>query len=160
MIPKVVLLSIHPKYSDMIFNGSKSVELRRIRPKVMPGDLLVIYASTPKKSVVGIVTVEKVVEKHVHELWEEVKDLSGVSYDQFIYYFSGAATGCGIYLHQQFRYSQTCISLKELKDAWKGFHPPQSYRYLNHKEVNLFSRLFELDIRQISNVYQGALCSI
>ena len=58
----MVLLSIKPKYADKIFNGTKTVELRRICPKVTEGDLILVYVSSPVKALVGEFEVKKIVE--------------------------------------------------------------------------------------------------
>ena len=42
-----VLLSVRPKYAEKIFERTKTVELRRIRPKLLEeGDLVLLYVSS------------------------------------------------------------------------------------------------------------------
>ena len=156
---KVLLLSVHPEHSNNILNGSKLVELRRVRPKVKCGDTVIVYSSSPEKSIVGIVTVRKVIEKPLEQLWMEVEDKAKVSYEKFSSYFSGLSTGCGIFLYEGFRYSETSISLERLRKSWKNFHPPQSYRYLKEHEIELLDDIFDFDIRKVSNLYQESLLS-
>ena len=38
MTDEVLLLSIHPEYAARIFDGKKTVELRKIRPRMEHGD--------------------------------------------------------------------------------------------------------------------------
>jgi predicted transcriptional regulator len=47
----------------MIFDGNKRVELRRVRPRHLnEGDLILVYATSPEKALLGVLEVEKVVE--------------------------------------------------------------------------------------------------
>ena len=57
---KVVLLSIKPKYADLILTGSKQVEFRRSWAAQDVG-LIVLYSSSPIQKIVGIVEVDSVV---------------------------------------------------------------------------------------------------
>ena len=43
-----VLVSIHPKYCDLIFSGDKRVELRKTKPKVEPPFKVYVYQTYPK----------------------------------------------------------------------------------------------------------------
>ncbi len=158
MTLKVLLLSVHPEHSNNIFNGSKSVELRRTKPKLEERDIIIVYASSPKKSIVGIVTVKEVVRKPVEQLWLDVEDKAGISYEKFTNYFSGRSTGCGIFLHKRFRCLQT-ISLEELRQNWDNFHPPQSYRYLKPDEIEIFKEKFDCDVYKICQQSQTFLSS-
>ena len=40
----MILLSIHPRFAEAIFDGTKKVELRRRAPKLMAGDEVVVFA--------------------------------------------------------------------------------------------------------------------
>jgi predicted transcriptional regulator len=48
-----VLMSIRPKYADLIFSGEKTHELRRKVPNVSSGDVIVVYSSSPEKRMKG-----------------------------------------------------------------------------------------------------------
>jgi len=54
----VLLLSIQPKYANLIFEGKKTTELRRVRPRVNQGDFVLIYVSSPDKVLLGSCEVE------------------------------------------------------------------------------------------------------
>ena len=61
MIGNALLLSIHPEYAEKIFDGTKRVELRRVRPRLQNGDLVIVYVSSPVKAVCGAFRVDNVV---------------------------------------------------------------------------------------------------
>ena len=68
----VLLLSIHEKYADKIFDGCKTVELRRLKTRLNMGDLVIVYVTSPRKEIVGILEVAKVVALPPDLLWKAV----------------------------------------------------------------------------------------
>ncbi len=57
-----ILLSVHPKYADKIFERTKTVELLRVRPKLLEeGDLVLLYVSSPVQALVGAFKVDKII---------------------------------------------------------------------------------------------------
>lgn len=55
---KKVLLSVHPKWCELIFNGKKTIEVRRTRPKLEPPFEVLVYETKGQfiKSVKGACT--------------------------------------------------------------------------------------------------------
>ena len=131
---KILLLSIQPKYAKKIFDGTKCVELRRIQPQISRGDVVVVYVSSPIKQIWGSFEVEKIIEKPIENLWQQVKNDAGISKEEFDVYYSGATTGVGIFLGRALNI-ETPINLVDIKKQWEGFHPPQSYRYLTYSQL-------------------------
>lgn len=156
MANRIILLSIRPEYANKIFSGIKEVELRRTRPKLEEGDLVIVYASSPKKALIGTFEVKKVVCKPLLELWKEVKGFAGISYREFRSYYKGLSVGCGIFLDKTHYFPQP-IELKRLKQEWSNFTPPQSYRYLKPSEVNLVENLGQFNMCEFATCYQMAL---
>ena len=97
MSSKTLMLSIHPKYAEMIFDGSKKVELRRVKPNLSEKDNVVIYVTSPKKQIQGEFVVERIVRKPLNELWSLVQYESGLSREEFFSYFEGLDYGYGIF---------------------------------------------------------------
>ena len=50
---RVLLLLIHSRFAERILAGSKTVELRRVRPGIEPGDRVLLYASSPVRGLTG-----------------------------------------------------------------------------------------------------------
>ena len=72
--PKPVLLSIKPEYVELIFSGAKTVELRRVVPRaVLPNSDLIIYSTSPQKSIVGKARIER---RRYHSLAAQADDRS------------------------------------------------------------------------------------
>lgn len=137
MAKKNVLISIRPKYAKLIFTGQKTIELRRVMPNVNEGDLIVVYVSSPVKQVWGTFEVSAIIEEPIDVLWQKVKNQAGISYTEYIDYFSGVDHGFGLVI-QKAKVKANPISLSDLRMQWSGFIPPQSYRYLSNAEMNYF----------------------
>jgi predicted transcriptional regulator len=139
----ILLLSIRPEYANKIFDRTKTVELRRVRPRLLnEGDRVVVYVSSPLQAVVGSFKVDNIVEKPVTELWEEVEKLAGISHEDFYDYYYGVRLGVGIFLKDIHRFSQP-VELHRLRNKLPNLKPPQSFRYLTVNQFNIVTSLGE-----------------
>ena len=50
---RALFISVKPRYANAILEGIKTVELRRTRPNLPDGSLVILYSSTPTRAVVG-----------------------------------------------------------------------------------------------------------
>jgi len=131
---QALLLSIRPHYAHSILTGTKLVELRRIRPKVSKGDLVVVYASGTTKGIVGAFEVEGVTEATPNAIWKSHNGCSGLSREAFDSYFDGASIGFAIQIGKTGEF-QEVIPLETLRKRHPGFRPPQSYHYWDREEL-------------------------
>ncbi len=130
---KMLLLSVKPEYASKIFAGSKTVELRRTRPKLNEGDLVVIYVSSPVKAIQGAFEVGQIFAGSPAGLWRKVKDRSGLTWNEFSTYFADAEIGYALEIRKTWIYKAP-IKLHCIRRLWDDFNPPQSYRYLSNDE--------------------------
>ncbi|HZV61224.1 MAG TPA: ASCH domain-containing protein [Methylophilaceae bacterium] len=135
-----LLLSIRPKYAEQIFAGQKTVELRKVKPKVSSGDTVLVYVSSPTKALLGAFEVDRVVEETPHNLWNTVSEAAGITKEEFANYYGGAEKAYGIFIKKSW-HLDVPLALSSLKDKWKNFHPPQSYRYVSSKEADILGVL-------------------
>ncbi len=56
-----LLISVRPKFAARILAGEKTVELRKLRPKVSSGDNLIFYISSPDKNIKAISKINKII---------------------------------------------------------------------------------------------------
>lgn len=152
MVGNVLLLSIHPEYANKIFNGTKKVELRKTRPRINKGDLVLVYGTSPLKALMGAFEVVRVVEALPQELWSDVQHIAGITHEQFENYYAGASSGFGIH------FNKTCclpepFTLTRLRHIWSDFQPPQSYRYLTLDELSVLGR----KIRGICEIFYSKI---
>lgn len=137
----VLLLSIKPQYARKIFDGTKTVELRRVKPKHLnDGDLIWVYESAPVKALVGAFEVEKVIEDSIGQLWKKVQNKSAISKQGYKNYFEGASTGVAIFISRVWELPEP-IHLESLRQEPYLFTPPQSFRYVTDSELNFTSCL-------------------
>jgi predicted transcriptional regulator len=134
MSHQAVLMSIKPKYADLIFAGTKTIELRRVCPKVALGDLVLVYVSSPRMALVGGFEVAGIVSADPLALCKKWQAQSGVEKETFLNYFHGAATAYGILIGRTWQF-ESATELQTLRRRKGGFHPPQSYRYLKSEEL-------------------------
>ena len=134
MSNRAVLMSIKPMYADLIFAGTKTIELRRVCPKVEPGDLVLVYVSSPRMALVGGFEVAGIVSGKPLALCKKWQERSGVEKETFLHYFQGAATAYGILIGRTWQF-ESATELKTLRRRKGGFHPPQSYRYVGSEEL-------------------------
>ena len=123
-----VVLSIKPQYSTPIFEGVKTVELRRRFPLQVPkGTLLYIYSSSPTRALTGTARILGVEKIPLEELWDRYSTVACIERGDFDAYFSGLDEGVVIQL-ANVRQLPRAIGLEELRDRFE-FAPPQSFVY-------------------------------
>lgn len=129
-----VFLSIRPRFAELILSGAKSVELRRVRPKVRQGDLVLLYASSPVRELIGVCTVACVEVAPTADLWRSHGRNSGLHRTEFNSYFEGAARSVAISLQNARRVIKP-RTIDEIRERLPGFSPPQSFSYISHDSV-------------------------
>jgi len=65
-----LFLSLRAEFAELILDGVKKVELRRIRPRAVPGTHALVSATSPVKAVLGGCTVRSVITADPDEVWE------------------------------------------------------------------------------------------
>lgn len=135
MSQTALLLSIRPRFVELIFSGSKRIELRRSRPRVKAGDLVFVYASSPTMALVGAFEISGLVEETPAAIWRKWGGQSGITKAEFDDYFDGREVGFGLVIAHAWRLPSP-VKLSSLRKRQAGFHPPQSYHYLPITSLN------------------------
>lgn len=129
-----LLVSIRPRFVEQIFAGTKTVELRRIRPRVKAGDLVIVYASGTQKALVGAFQIADVKAVAPSTIWRRFGSKTGLTKTEFDSYFTGLETGFAIEVARTWKLAAP-VHLATLRRQRGGFHAPQGYRYLDLGEV-------------------------
>lgn len=129
-----LLISIRPNFAEQIFSGIKTVELRRVCPRVETGDLVIVYASGHEKSLVGAFQVAAVIKSTPTNIWKRFGSRTGLKKTDFESYYANVEIGYAIEISRTWRL-RTPVKLAHLRRQPGGFCPPQGYRYLNLSEV-------------------------
>lgn len=136
---RVIVLSIKPKYADLILSGEKTVELRRSWAAENV-DLIVIYASAPIQKFVGVVSVSEVVRTKPAKLWNYCVAHGGaLSRRELNDYMNGKDEGFAVLLEKVWRFDFGIAP----KKAISTFSPPQSFRYISVAELRKIRQLAE-----------------
>lgn len=154
---RALWLSLRPSLADKIIHGSKSVELRRVRPRIEPGNLIVLYAATPVKAILGLCALDRLEQDHPAQLWNRIENLCGISADWYQDYFRDAERAIGIHVLPHLILSSP-IGLDSIRSAWPGFMPPQSFRYVYcavHGERIVLATSIEFDRPLVVNTAHG-----
>jgi predicted transcriptional regulator len=124
---RAVLLSIKPKYVDLILAGTKRIELRRNWPSNDIG-VMVLYSSAPVQKLAGVAFIDRIEERDLESLWR-LADANGggVTRDELEEYVKGKKRAFGVMI-DRVRSAETQIDPNELFPA---FTPPQSFLYLS-----------------------------
>lgn len=128
-----VLFSVRPKFAQLIFNGKKTVELRRVCPRISEGDLALVYVSSPVKELQGGFEVGKIISASPSALWKKIGKKSGISQKDFYEYFRGKTRAHALIIKRAWKLSMP-ICLSALKRRKGGFRPPQNFHYLNRTQ--------------------------
>ncbi len=139
---KVMLISIKPEFAEKIFNGEKSIELRKATPSVDPGDIIIVYCTLPVKAVIGYCRVESILKMAPEQLWQEYRNRLGIDEKRYQEYYKNVDMAIGISLKEICRLDDD-ISLDVIKKEFPRFSPPQTFRYYDNqifeKYINLQS---------------------
>lgn len=131
---RVLFLSLRPRFAELLLDGAKRVELRRIRPQAKPGTLAVIYAASPACAVLGTCVVKAIGAAPPREIWRLHGPDTAITWRDFRDYFAGASRAVAITLTDPARLPQP-VPLARLRGTWHGFQPPQSFRYVSSADV-------------------------
>jgi predicted transcriptional regulator len=106
-------------------DGTKTVELRR-GPVSTAVSHVVVYATSPVKTVLGWFEVASIERDRPSRLWRRHSHATGVSAAEFRTYFEGAEQGTAISVRRAFPLERP-IDLTTFGTSL----PPQSFRYID-----------------------------
>ena len=145
MCKNFLLISIKPEYAQKILDGEKTVELRKTRTRLKPGDIVLVYVSSPQQVIAGFFEVESVeifenLPKQKNNFWDKIKNKAHIKEKDFNDYYKRASIGVAIFITKVHKFDNTAKLIK-LKQKIKNFTPPQSYRYLKPKEIEILESI-------------------
>jgi predicted transcriptional regulator len=124
---RALLISVKPVYANAILDGLKTVELRRTRPNLPDGSLVILYSSTPTRAVVGWAHLSGVRQGTPDEIWDAFGDAAAIAEPDYDIYFAGADQAFALELDDVVTASRP-VPLEVIRSI--GVQPPQSWRYL------------------------------
>jgi predicted transcriptional regulator len=123
-LKSTILLSIKPVYAESILSGKKTVEFRKASfPKRVC--IMVLYATSPVRKIVGLVKVSAVVVLSPAGAWRKYRNRGAIDKEAFDAYYAGAKKAVCLELGEVRRLAEPV----DPKKVIRGFRAPQSFRY-------------------------------
>ena len=139
MNTRPLLLSLKPRYADLVFQGLKTAELRRRIPFVENRDVFV-YVSSPVRQLRGGFRVEHVWSGSPEQVWEEVSEFARVEKQDFDAYYAGRTVAYALRIADVWEHERP-VGLEGLRDRFLDFVVPQSWRYVKPEEYRYLQSL-------------------
>ncbi len=139
-IPKALLLSLKPRYADLIFGGLKKAELRRRSLAHMEGRDVFVYVTSPVMVLRGGFRVGMVWTGTPQDVWDRVSEWAGVDKDDFDAYYAGQSIAYALEITDVWEYAEPA-GLAKLRGQFDNFTVPQSWRYVTPEEHESFSEM-------------------
>jgi predicted transcriptional regulator len=86
-----MFLPIDPEWAVAILRGRKKWEIRRRKPSLDVGDLVVLYATAPLRAVVGTFIAGEIVSGQPAEVWRLIRGETPGPRRDFLEYFADAS---------------------------------------------------------------------
>ncbi len=120
-----VILSIKPEYIQKILEGRKKYEFRKtkFRKEI---DEVFVYATKPIQKIVFKFRVGEIIVDTPENLWENLKDFSGLTEQEFFSYFRNKNEGIAIEIKEIQKFAPPI----NLSDIAPVSIPPQSWIYI------------------------------
>jgi predicted transcriptional regulator len=126
-----IILSIKPRFADLIFKGEKKYEFRRSIFKDERVNKVIVYASAPVSKVIGEFEIDGVLNEAIDVLWNTTKDQSGITEEYYQEYFEGKNKGYAIKIKKAKKYKEWMSIEEEF-----GIRAPQSFAYIKQTRHN------------------------
>ena len=129
-----LLLSLKPRFAELVFMGKKTVELRRRVASTMTGREVFIYVSSPVRVIRGGFRVAEVWSSDPESVWSEVATRAGVAKAEYDAYYEGCGIAHALALSDVWAH-EAPVEIEGVRRALPGFRPPQSWRYARGREL-------------------------
>lgn len=135
--PKPILLSVKPRFADLIFDGRKKAELRR-RFSISARDQDVfIYVTSPEKVLRGGFRVERIWHGTPDAVWSDVRRIAQVKKSEYKAYYAESAVAYALAIADVWE-CDTPLCFQTLNRQFQKFVAPQSWRYVRPEEYGFF----------------------
>ena len=129
---RAILLPIHPNWANLIYEGRKTVEVRRRFNPTVEDTTVLFYETQPVGMVTGQAVITRVEPATVGDLLDEAMEThTCIPRPDLLKYANGATQLSAIHLADAHRFKQPL----PLSDLGVGL-APQNYRYIEWEESN------------------------
>lgn len=135
-----LLLSLKPRYADLVFEGLKTAELRRRIASHIENREVFVYVSSPTMELRGGFRVGRVWHGDPEDIWHMVSKFAHVDKQDFDSYFEGLSFAYAFEIKEVWKCREP-VSLNVLRDKFSSFVVPQSWRYVRDNECEFFQKM-------------------
>lgn len=121
-----MILSVKSEYADRILDGVKRFEFRKQRPRRRVSRVY-IYATLPRKRIVGCFRLIRVLSGSPDEIWGMCGNHGGIEKEKFFSFFGNSKMVYGFEVGYLERFSPPIDPFKMNRD----FKAPQSFAYIH-----------------------------
>jgi len=120
-----MILSVKSEYADRILEGIKRFEFRTQRPRRQVSRVY-IYATSPRKRIVGCFRLIRVLSGSPEEIWESCGNQGGIEKEKFFSFFGNSEMIYGFEVGYIERFNPPIDPFK----TNCNFRAPQSFAYI------------------------------
>ena len=121
-----VIMSLKPEYGELVFSGSKTVELRNRVVRIETGTTIWIYFTSPVRKIVGVADVRAVVYGSPLEIWRRFRERMCIEQARFEEYVGDRVRVTALVL-KDVRKLDAPVPIGSIRRVVRSFHPPQFY---------------------------------
>lgn len=129
----ITLYSIKPQYSNLIFSGKKTIELRRKLPKTK-NKIIAVYETNPTKKVIGLCEVSNYYELPIKKIQTFIKH-ARVEKEFLLNYYKNKKQFAAIEIVNYYKFKKP-LALEEFSEERKVC-APQSFCYVINFNLSL-----------------------
>lgn len=122
-----IVISLEPRFAEMILSGEKIYELRRRSMRLDRGTIIWLYAKRPVAAIVGYAVLSSIHRGSPTTIWKRVCSEAGISRREYRRYFLGSDKAYALELASHVRLENS-MSLGEIRAVEPSFHPPQFFK--------------------------------
>ena len=145
-----ILLSVKPRFADLIFNGLKEAELRRRFIQNAKDRDVFVYVTSPVRTLRGGFRVGHVWHGTPANIWNEVHHMAQVKKREFDEYYGDCSVVYALRITDVWEYNKP-MNFQTLKRQLSEFVVPQSWRYVRPEECVFFKNAKRKERLRLTN---------
>ena len=138
--PRPLIISLKPRYANLVFSGEKKVELRRRIPLGFVDRQVFVYVSKMRMALCGGFRIGTILCGAPNEVWTQVAHSACLDRTSFDAYYAGVEIAYALEITEVWEF-EVPIELDTLRKQFGSFVAPQSWRYVNDDEHREFYRM-------------------
>lgn len=137
---RAIVLSVKPQYAELVFDGSKRIELRRSFSRDGTGYEIFVYVTCPVGKMAGGFETGKIWVEAPEVIWEKARGRACINETEFDAYYAGCEIAHALEIKGVWQYEHP-VEVGRLREMCEDFVIPQSWRYLKPGEYEVLREI-------------------